>query len=219
MKPSIFSYVLFLLFALTTQSIFIFTTTNSASAAEVVVKDSTGKKVLNNVRYHVSPVAKGGSIKLTDTINKKKVCPFEVVHDPKDNVGGEFMFTMITDKEVKENYLKTERILGIDSGYPKGACTESTFWTINDAEAKGPPANLITTGGGFETEETCFQVVENPKPTSAKVHSYMLQHCPGFCGGPDKTCFNISLSSYQGVNRLSAVGATPFEFAFHKIAK
>nr|XP_043633659.1 latex serine proteinase inhibitor-like [Erigeron canadensis] len=216
MKASIFSYVLFLIFTITTQSIFIFTTTNTASAAEVVVRDSTGKKVLNNVRYHVAPVAKGGSIKLTDTINKKKVCPFDVVHDPKDNVGGEFMFTIITNGVVKENYLKTERILGIDSGYPKGACTESTFWTINDAEAKAPPANLITTGGGFDTDLTCFQVVEHPKPTNK--NSYMLQHCPSFCGAGPSTCFNISLSSYQGVNRLSTVGATPFEFVFHKIA-
>nr|XP_043634074.1 kunitz trypsin inhibitor 5-like [Erigeron canadensis] len=217
MKPSIFYYVLFLIFTITTQSIFNFTTTNAASAAEVVVKDSTGKKVLNDVRYHIAPVAKGGSFKLTDTIKNKKVCPFDVVHDPKDNLGGEFMFTMTYKRET---YLKTSRALAIDSGVLKNnSCEKSTFWTINDYEAKAPD-NLITTGGKFESEETCFKVLEYPKPTNAKVHSYMLQHCPSSCGdGPVISCFNISITSYKGVNRLSIVGGAPFEFVFHKIAK
>ncbi|XP_071734590.1 serine protease inhibitor 2-like [Rutidosis leptorrhynchoides] len=209
MKPSLYN-ILFLIFTIITQSIFLTTIT---SAAQVIVKDATGKKVLDNVRYGLGPVKSGGHIKLTDTDNKKKICPFNVVQDPNDNIGGEFMFTMIG----KEKYLKTSRVLGIDSGYPKSGCTKSTFWTINDAEAKAPD-NLITTGGGFETDLTCFQVVEYPKPTNPKVHSYMIQHCPSFCGAGPQTCFNVSIYEHNGVKRLSSVGATPFEFVFYKLS-
>ncbi|GJR64393.1 proteinase inhibitor I3 [Tanacetum coccineum] len=202
MNPSL-SYVL----------LFLFITT--ASAADEVVKDATGKKVLNDVRYHIGPVSgKGGAIKLTDTINKKKVCPFDVVQDPNDESGGEFMFTMLKT----EKYLKTSRVLAIDSGYFKGACEKSTFWTILDAEAAKAPSNLITTGGPFEEDITCFQVVNYPKPTNPKVHSYMLQHCPAFCGGPPPfVCYNVSVVVDKGVRRLASAGTTPFEFVFHKL--
>ncbi|KAL7613071.1 hypothetical protein Lser_V15G08532 [Lactuca serriola] len=157
----------------------------------------------------------GGRIKLTDTMNNKKICPFNVVQDPADvNLGGQFMFTLIG----KQKYLLTSRNLAIDSGYPKGACEGSTFWTIPDAEAK-PPSNLITTGGGFEEAVTCFRIQEYPKPTSPKVHSYMLQHCPSFCGAGPQTCFNVSIYLDKGVRRLAATGDTPFEFVFHKLSK
>ncbi|KAL8193160.1 hypothetical protein R6Q57_027064 [Mikania cordata] len=92
----------------------------------------------------------------------------------------------------------------------------STFWQIPDAEAK-PPSNLITTGGNFETEISCFQVVYYPKPTSPKVHSYMLQQCPSFCGAGPQTCFNVSLYvDNKGVRYFASSGATPFEFVFQK---
>ncbi|MBD4786968.1 hypothetical protein GUG12_24860, partial [Xanthomonas citri pv. citri] len=78
------------------------------------------------------------------------------------------------------------------SGYPKGECEKSTFWTIPDVEEPAP-SNLITTGGGFDDYITCFQIVEFPKPTSPKVPSYMLQHCPSFCGAGPQTCYNISI--------------------------
>ncbi|XP_071697203.1 latex serine proteinase inhibitor-like [Rutidosis leptorrhynchoides] len=212
MNTSLSSYVLIILFTITTQSIFFTTIT---SVAEVVVKDATGKKVLDNVGYGLGLVASGGRIKLTNTDNKKKICPLNVVHDPNDNKGGVFMFTMVG----YEKYLKTSRVLGIDSGDSKTGCTKSTFWTINDAEAKAP-GNLITTGGRFEDENTCFQVVEYPKPTNPKVPSYMIQHCPEHCesGSGLGTCFNVSIYEHNGVKRLSSVGTTPFEFVFYKLS-
>ncbi|KAI3721470.1 hypothetical protein L2E82_32482 [Cichorium intybus] len=213
MKSSL-SDALFLLFVITTQSI-CSTTTGAASTGENVVKDATGKKVLNNVPYHIGPVisANGGRIKLTDAMNNKKICPFNVVQDPSDvNLGGQFSFTLIA----KEKYLLTSRILGIDSGSPKSPCNKSTFWTVPDAEAK-PPANLITTGDYFDEAATCFQIVEYPKPTNPKVHSYMLQHCPSFCGAGPRTCFNASIYLDKGVRRLASSGGTPFEFVFYKV--
>nr|GEX97220.1 RNA-directed DNA polymerase, eukaryota, reverse transcriptase zinc-binding domain protein [Tanacetum cinerariifolium] len=176
MNPSL-SYLLLFLFITTT------------FAAEEVVKDATGKKVLNNVRYHIGPVSgKGGAIKLTDTINKKKF-----VHST--------WFRIPTMKLV-------------------GACEKSTFWTILDAEAAKAPSNLITTGGPFEEDITCFQVVNYPKPTNPKVHSYMLQHCPAFCGGPPPfVCYNVSVVVDKGVRRLASAGTNPFEFVFHKPAQ
>ncbi|KAL7611543.1 hypothetical protein Lser_V15G08525 [Lactuca serriola] len=220
MKP-LLSYVLLLLFIITTQLLISSTTTTgTAAATEDIVKDSEGKEVLDNVPYHIGPVitgtGTGGRIKLTDTMYNKNVCPLDVVQDPsEDNLGGQFMFTLIG----KEKYLLTSRILGIDSGSPKGECEESTFWTIPDVE-EPPPSNLITTGGGFDQSFTCFQVVEYPKPTSPEVPSYMLQHCPSFCGAGPQTCFNISIYTDNGVRRLSSItGGYPFEFAFYKVKR
>ncbi|KAL4574464.1 hypothetical protein LXL04_021296 [Taraxacum kok-saghyz] len=202
-------YVFLLLLIVTTHSLF------SSTTASEDIRDSTGDKVLNNAPYHIGPVttAKGGPIKLTDTINDKKICPLIVEQDPSaDNIGGEFMFTLFGKRE----YLRTSSGLSIDSYSPTGECDESTYWTIPDAEGSAP-SNLITTGGGFDQAITCFQVVEYSKPTSPSVHSYMLQHCPSFCGAGPSTCFNISIYIDNGVRRLSSTGATPFEFVFYKV--
>ena len=208
MKPSLF-YVSFILFV---------NTGGIASAIEDAVKDSTGKKVLNNVPYYIGPItaAKGGGFKLTDTMGNKKICPFDVVQEPSaSNLGDKLTFTLINEK--RPPYLLTNHNLGIDSGSLKGPCEKSTFWTIPDAEAKAPD-NLITTGGRFEEDITCFQLVKYPKPTIAKVHSYMLQHCPYYCGGGPDICFNVSIYVDKGVRRLASRG-TPFEFVFHKVPK
>ncbi|GJZ06283.1 proteinase inhibitor I3 [Tanacetum coccineum] len=204
MNPSLLYYVVFLLFI----------TTAALAAKQEIVKDSTGKQVLNDVAYHIGPVSgKGGLIKLTDTINNNKVCPFNVVQNPNDEPGSQFEFTLIIDGK-REKYLKTLWNLGVSSGYPKGGpCEKSTFWTILDTEAK-PPLNLITTGGRMEDETTCFQLVNYPKPTNPKVPSYMLQHCPSNCGdGPQLPCYNVSVYVEKGVRRLTASnGTTPLEF-------
>lgn len=208
MNPSLLSYVVFLLFV-----------TTALAAKQEIVRDSTGRKVLNDTPYHIGPVSgKGGLIKLTDTINNKKICPFNVVQNPKDEVGSQFEFTLISNRE---KYLKTLWNLGVSSGYPKsGACKfKSTFWTILDAEAK-PPLNLITTGGRFEDETTCFQLVNYPKPTNPKVPSYMLQHCPSNCGdGPQLPCYNVGVYVDKWVRRLASNGTTPLEFVFYKLRK
>ncbi|KAK9061295.1 hypothetical protein SSX86_018475 [Deinandra increscens subsp. villosa] len=208
MNPTLLSCTLFLVFIITI---------GTEAASGDVVYDVTGEKVLDNVPYYIGPVvwANGGGIKLNDTKNNTKVCPFYVVQDPAEvNVGGQFSFTLIA----KQEYLLTSRILGIDSGYPESSCDQSTFWQIPDPEAKAP-SNLITTGGSFDSSETCFQVLDYPKPTSSKVHSYMLQHCPSLCGsGPDHTCFNVSIYEEKGVRYLVSSG-TPFEFVFQKVIK
>ncbi|KAL9992389.1 putative proteinase inhibitor I3, Kunitz legume, kunitz inhibitor STI-like superfamily [Helianthus debilis subsp. tardiflorus] len=210
--PLLLSYVVFLIFA--TQSI------PPTAGADNFVYDVKGKKVLNDAPYSIGPViwAKGGGIKLTDTKNNKKVCPSYVVQDPAEvNKGGEFLFTLISEEEKREKYLQTSRSLGIDSGRPKnGSCEKWTFWQIADPDAK-PPSNLVTTGGTFEEDVSCFQVVDYPKPTSPKVHSYMLQHCPYYCGGtPPVRCYNVSLYQDKGTRHLSVTSGTPFEFVFQK---
>ncbi|XP_076946925.1 chymotrypsin inhibitor 3-like [Bidens hawaiensis] len=171
MKPPILSYVVFLavvLFTINTQLI---------TGAEGPVYDVRGKRVLNDSPYYIGPViwAKGRGIKLTDTINNKKVCPSYVVQDPAEvNKGGTFLFTMLTfEIEKPRKHLLTERALGIGSGLPKAPCYVSTFWQIADLEAKAP-SNSIMIGGKFEDDYSCFQVVDYPKPTSPEVHSYML---------------------------------------------
>ncbi|XP_076957298.1 trypsin inhibitor DE-3-like [Bidens hawaiensis] len=209
MKPTILSYAVFILFIITTQSI--------PSASVHVVRDIYGEKVLNNVPYYIGPViwARGGGIKLTNTKDHKPVCPSYVVQDPAEvNKGGHFTFTLSIDGE--HMYLQTSSILGIDSGLPKGLCEVSTFWKIDDLEAKAP-SNLITIGGIFEDDYSCFQVVDYPKPTSPKIHSYMLQLCPSYCGGgPPRPCFNVTLYQDKGVRHLATGTGTPFEFVFQK---
>ncbi|KAJ9540161.1 hypothetical protein OSB04_026667 [Centaurea solstitialis] len=206
MKPSLFilSFILFI---------------GIASAIQVRVKDAKGRKVLNSVPYHLGPAtaAKGGGFKLTDTANNKKICPYNVVQDPSAaNLGDTFKFTHNYNRP---KYLHTEGIVGIDSGYPEtGPCQKSTYWTIPDADAKAPD-NLVTTGGGFEEDITCFQLVEYPKPTNPKVPSYMLQHCPYRCGGGPDIFHNVSVYLDNGVRRLVPRGGTPFEFVFHKVSK
>ncbi|KAJ0657637.1 putative proteinase inhibitor I3, Kunitz legume, kunitz inhibitor STI-like superfamily [Helianthus debilis subsp. tardiflorus] len=202
MKPTILSYVAFLLVLIfATQSI------PPTTGADNFVYDVKGKKVLNDAPYSIGPViwAKGGGIKLTDTKNNKKTCPLYVVQDPAEvNKGDQFTFTLIG----KQKYLLTSRILSI------GSCNMSTYWQINDPEAKAP-SNLVTTGGYFDTAATCFQVVDYPKPTSSKLHSYMLQYCPWMCGAGPHSCFNISSYEDKGVRYLASSG-TPFEFVFQK---
>ncbi|KAJ9540159.1 hypothetical protein OSB04_026665 [Centaurea solstitialis] len=210
MKPSLF-YVSFIL---------IVNTGGIAFAIEGAVIDSSGNKVLNNVPYHLGPLtaAKGGGFKLTNTMNNKKICPFDVVQEPSaSSLGDKFTFTLINAN--RPRYLRTEHILAIGSGSLKGPCEKSTFWTIPDAEGKAP-GNLITTGGGFEQRVTCFELVEYPKPKIGKVQSYMLQHCPGRCSGVSDNCFNVSMYvDKKGVRRLASTGTDPFEFVFHKVAK
>ncbi|KAF5770647.1 putative proteinase inhibitor I3, Kunitz legume, kunitz inhibitor STI-like superfamily [Helianthus annuus] len=215
MKSTILSYAAFLLVLIfATQSI------PPTTGAKDFVYDVTGEKVLNDAPYSIGPViwAKGGGIKLTDTKNNKKICPSYVVQDPAEvNKGGKFLFTLISDNEKHEKYLQTSHILGIDSGRPKnGSCEKWTFWQISDPEAK-PPSSLVTTGGTIDDGPTCFQVVDYPKPTSSKVHSYMLQHCPYYCGGtPPVRCYNVSLYQDKGTRHLSVSRGTPFEFVFQK---
>ncbi|KAJ9540166.1 hypothetical protein OSB04_026672 [Centaurea solstitialis] len=79
-----------------------------------------------------------------------------------------------------------------------------------------PPSNFITSRGLFNTAVSCFQFVKYPKPTNAKVPSYLLQLCPFHCGAcPVFKCFNISTSVYKGVKYLGATG-TPLELVFKK---
>ncbi|KAJ9540088.1 hypothetical protein OSB04_026594 [Centaurea solstitialis] len=190
-----------------------------ALAAQVTIKDAKGKKVLNNVPYHLGPAtaAKGGGFKLSKTANNKKICPYNVVQDPSAaNLGDAFTFT---HNYKRPKYLHTEGVVGIDSGFPKtGPCLKSTFWTVPDVEGKTPD-NLVTTGGGFEEDTTCFQLVEYPKPTNPKVPSYMLQQCPYYCGGTPTPvmCYNISIYVDKGLRRLASGVGTPFEFVFHKV--
>ncbi|XP_076957299.1 kunitz-type trypsin inhibitor KTI1-like [Bidens hawaiensis] len=206
MKSTLLSYAVFIVFIITTQSI--------PSASQDALYDVNGKKVLNNVPYYLGPViwAKGGGIKLIDTKYNKKICPSYVVQDPDEvNKGGQFIFTLLA----KQKYVLTTYPFGIDSESPTGTCDASTFWKISDPEAKAL-SNLITTGGSFETALSCFRVVDYPKPTIPKVHSYMLQLCPSVCGAGPRTCFNISLYQDKGVRYLASSGSTPFEFVFQK---
>ncbi|KAD2087005.1 hypothetical protein E3N88_41867 [Mikania micrantha] len=158
MRLKVLSYVAFLVFIITTQSL---PSADAAASSELrQVYDVTGEKVLHNAPYYIGPViwAKGGGIKLTDTKDKKK---------------------------------------------------------IPDVELK-PPPNFVTTDGSFETAATCFQVMDYPKPTIPKVHSYMLQYCPTFCGAGPRGCFNVSLIIDKGVRYLGYSGTAPFEFVFQK---
>ncbi|KAD2087007.1 hypothetical protein R6Q59_008776 [Mikania micrantha] len=215
MKPKVLSYVVFLVFIITTQSL---PSADAAAPSELrEVYDVTGKKVLHNAPYYIGPViwAKGGGIKLTDTKDKKKVCPFYVVQDPAEvNRGGHFNF-LLNGKDNDEKYLLTSHTISIESGSPEVPCDKGSYWQIPNVKAKAP-SNFITTGGSIETAVSCFQVMDYPKPTSPKVHSYMLQHCPSFCGAGPGGCFNVSLIIDKGVRYLGYGGTAPFEFVFQK---
>ncbi|GJS35702.1 proteinase inhibitor I3 [Tanacetum coccineum] len=192
--------------------LFLVSIIHTTSATDIVL-DVSGNQVLTNVPYHIGPVvwAKGGGIMLTDKKNNNKICPFNVVQDPAEvNIGGKFRFTQVA----KEKYLRTSYTIGIDSGNAMSKCDASTFWKIDDAEAKAPK-NLITTGGLFDSAASCFQIVHYPKPTIPRIVSYMLQHCPHYCGAGPQTCFNVSVVIDNGVRYLASSG-TPFEFVFKK---
>ncbi|KAL8193159.1 hypothetical protein R6Q57_027063 [Mikania cordata] len=211
MKPKALSHVVFLVFIQSLPS------ADAAAASEVrQVYDVTGKKVLHNAPYYIGPViwAKGGGIKLTNTKDNKKVCPFYVVQDPAEvNRGGHFNF-LLNGRDSDEKYLLKSHALSIESGSPEGPCDKGSYWQIPYVKAK-VPSNFITTGGSFERAVSCFQVMDYPKPTSPKVHSYMLQHCPSFCGAGPGGCFNVSLNLDKGV-RVGYGGTAPFEFVFQK---
>ncbi|KAD7479989.1 hypothetical protein E3N88_03125 [Mikania micrantha] len=188
MKPKVLSYVAFLVFIITTQSL---PSADAAAASELrEVYDVTGKKVLHNAPYYIGP-------------------------DPAEvNRGGHFNF-LLNGKDNDEKYLLTSHTISIESGSPEGPCDKGSYWQIPNVKAKAP-SNFITTGGSIETAVSCFQVMDYPKPTSPKVHSYMLQHCPSFCGAGPGVCFNVSLIIDKGVRYLGYGGTAPFEFVFQK---
>ncbi|KAJ9540162.1 hypothetical protein OSB04_026668 [Centaurea solstitialis] len=204
MKPSLF-LVPFLLFVLITiQSI-------SSATTDDFIYDIAGKKVKKNSPYYIGPVnwGNGGGIKSSNT-----KCPVHVIQDPKEVTKGDsFEFT---PNAPKEQFLRISYPLGVSIDLTKsnGKCKESTFLKIDDIESK-PPSNYITSGGLFDTAISCFQFVKYPKPTNAKVPSYLLQLCPSFCGAGPNGCFNISTSVYNGVKYLGASG-TPLELVFKK---
>lgn len=204
MKPSIF-FASLLFIILTTQSI----SSVTAATTDDFIYDIAGKKVAKNAPYYIGPVvwAKGGGVKLTGT-----KCPLNVIQDPKEvSKGDSFKFTL---NAPKEQFLRISYPLGIsiDSSKSNGKCKETSFLKIDNAVSK-PPSNFITSGGLFNTAVSCFKIVKYPKPTSAKVRSYMLQHCPSVCGAGPPGCFNISTSVVKGTKYLASSG-TPFEFVF-----
>ncbi|KAL8247562.1 hypothetical protein R6Q59_008778 [Mikania micrantha] len=215
MRPKVLSYVAFLVFIITTQSL------PSANAVAISrlpkVYDVTGKRVLHDAPYYISPViwAKGTEIKLTDTKDNQKVCPFYVVQDPAE-VNRDGLFNFVLTGRKSEMYLLTSHTLSITSRSPNGSCDESSYWQIPDVEAKAP-SNFITTGGSFATAVTCFLVMEYPNLTNPKLHTYILQHCPSFCGAGPGGCYNMSLyADNKEVRYLGYSGTAPFVFVFRK---
>ncbi|KAI3748570.1 hypothetical protein L6452_11727 [Arctium lappa] len=204
MKPSLF-FVPFLLFVLTnTRSI-------SSATTDDFIYDIAGKKVDKNTPYYIGPVnwANGGGIKLSNT-----KCPVHVIQDPKEVTKGDsFEFVL---NAAKEQFLRISYPLGVSINLTKsnGKCKESSFLKIDDMESK-PPSNFIRSGGLFNTAVSCFQFVKYPKPTNAKMPSYLLQLCPSVCGAGPHGCFNISTSVYKGIKYLGASG-TPLELVFKK---
>ncbi|XP_024992997.1 kunitz trypsin inhibitor 2-like [Cynara cardunculus var. scolymus] len=199
MKPSLF-FLPFLLFLLTTQ-----TQSISSATTDDFIYDIAGKKVDKNSPYYIGPV-NGGGIKLS---NSK--CPVHVIQDPKKADSFEFVLNA-----AKEQFLRISYPLGVSIDLTKsnGKCKESSFLKIDDMESK-PPANFIRSGGLFNTPVSCFQLVKYPKPTNAKVASYLLQLCPSVCGAGPSRCFNISSSVHKGIKYLGASG-TPLELVFKK---
>ncbi|KAJ9540165.1 hypothetical protein OSB04_026671 [Centaurea solstitialis] len=169
MKPSLF-LVPFLLFVLITiQSV-------SSANDDDFIYDIAGKKVRKNSPYYIGPVnwAKEGGIKASNT-----KCPAHVIQDPKEVTKGDpFEFT---PNAAKEQYVRISYSLGVTINLTKsnGKCKETTFLKIDDPESK-PPSNFITGRGLLNTAVSCFQLVKYPKPTNAKVPSYLLQLCPYF---------------------------------------
>ncbi|GJR15614.1 proteinase inhibitor I3 [Tanacetum coccineum] len=209
MKPSLF-FAPFLLFMLTTQSF----SSVTAATTDDFIYDIAGKKVVNDgVPYYIGPVewAEGGGVKL---INKK--CPLNAIQDPKEVTKGDsFNFVL---NAFNQTFLRTSYPLGVriskESANQNGKCKGMTFLKIDDAEAK-PPSNFVTSDGTFERAVSCFQVVEYPKPTSAKVKSYLLQLCPKACGAGPDGCFNVSTYVDNGIKYLASKG-TPLEIVFKK---
>ncbi|KAL7586390.1 hypothetical protein Lser_V15G36420 [Lactuca serriola] len=71
-----------------------------------------------------------------------------------------------------------------------------------DDDDKGVvPVQIVTTGGEFNTPESCFQIVEGD--IMEGLQSYQIQHCPFKCGSPgtDHTCFNVGvIRDADGIN-------------------
>ncbi|PWA81443.1 miraculin [Artemisia annua] len=169
--------------------------------------------VNGGVPYYIGPVewAKGGGVKL---INKK--CPLNAIQDPKEVTKGDsFLFVL---NAYNQTFLRLSYPLGVQlskkSANQNGKCKGMTYLKIDDAEAK-PPSNFVTSDGLFERAVSCFQFVEYPKPTSAKVKSYLLQLCPTFCGAGPDGCFNVSTYVDNGTKYLASRG-TPLEIVFKK---
>ncbi|KAJ9540164.1 hypothetical protein OSB04_026670 [Centaurea solstitialis] len=195
MKPTLF-FVPFFLFLVTIQSI-------SSATTDDFIYDIAGKKVLPNTHYYIGPVT-GGVIKLSNT-----TCPVHVIqHATKGDL---FKFVL---NAYKESFLRISYPLGISTDLSKsnGKCKESSFLKIDEMEAK-VPSNFIRSGGSFNTAVSCFRFVKYPKPTKAKVPSYLLQLCPYICGAGPRSCFNIGVTVYKGIKYLGATG-TPLELVF-----
>ncbi|XP_076908534.1 kunitz trypsin inhibitor 5-like [Bidens hawaiensis] len=182
--------------SLVSLNLFIFITTHSLlSTASDVIYDSAGDKLLTGVPYYIFPLLRGTGGGLTLSRATKDSCPLDVTQEPFEfNYGVPFIVTPII---FDETYIRESYPVSIEASFTD-PCQGSKTLKLSSSEvvtaAAAKTVKTVTAGGQLNTQESCFQFVEDEVMPGTR--SYQIQLCPFKCGSNSSTslsCYNIGL--------------------------
>nr|XP_043612853.1 kunitz trypsin inhibitor 5-like [Erigeron canadensis] len=179
------------------------TTFPPLATASDVIYDSAGNKLLRGIPYFILPLLRGTSGGLTLSRSRKDACPLDVTQEPFElNFGVPFTFTPIV---LDEDYVHASYPVSIEadvadpckgSNILKVSTTAELSAVVKKLVGSPPGTKTITTGGEFNTPESCFQFVEDD--VMPGLRSYQIQLCPFKCGSNSTTssltCYNIGIT-------------------------
>ncbi|KAK9064066.1 hypothetical protein SSX86_017938 [Deinandra increscens subsp. villosa] len=199
--------------------IFIFTITVTVtspliSGASDVIYDTAGNKLLKGVPYYITPLLRGSGGGLTLSRSTKDSCPLDVTQEPFQLSSG-IPFT-VTPIIIDESFIRSSYPISVEANVAD-PCKGSKILKVGTSAV----AKTVTTGGEFNSPESCFQIVEDDMMPGLR--SYQIQLCPFKCGlnsSTSLTCYNVGVAEDADGKRFlaqtDAVFPVVFENSFGK---
>ncbi|XP_071732956.1 kunitz trypsin inhibitor 5-like isoform X2 [Rutidosis leptorrhynchoides] len=178
--------------------IFIITITSHilvSTASSGVIYDSSGNKLSKGIPYYVLPLVTGTGGGLSISRSTKDACPLDVTQEPFElNYGVPIIITPIV---IDETHVHASYPISIEADV-SDPCHGSKIWKVSTTGTipVGSPASAqtVSTGGKWNTQESCFQVVEDD--VMPGLVSYQIQYCPFKCSSNSSTsltCYNVGI--------------------------
>ncbi|XP_024990464.1 miraculin-like [Cynara cardunculus var. scolymus] len=182
-----------------------------------VIYDTSGNNLHRGIPYYILPLlhGSGGGLILSGNTTDPS-CPMIniITQEPFEINGGiPFTFNPIV---LDENLIRISYPTSIESAVVT-PCGGSNIWKVSTAKSDiGDVAGLqiVTTGGEFNTPESCFQIVE--VDMMPELRSYQIQHCPFKCGSSstDLNCYNVGVKLDAAGKRCVAPSNALFPVVF-----
>ncbi|KAL8218282.1 hypothetical protein R6Q57_021655 [Mikania cordata] len=199
------------------------TTISLLSGSSTGIYDSSCNKLLRGIPYYILPLLRGSGGGLTVSQTTKKACPLNVTQEAFEvNHGVPFIFNpIILDEQFirgaypisieadvinpcsgskiwKVTTAKNKDDEALMSVKHKGSKSKKKKDDDDDDDDDDDhefdvSVEIVTTGGEFNTPESCFQIVEDVMMPG--LQSYQIQNCPFKCGssGVGFTCYNVGV--------------------------